>query len=100
MQFQIVSSCPLRVVTCGLEDRGFVILMPRFSVSQLPSNRPNTPQAYSQQGVPAQPFHLTMEQPDRTADNPFLLMLGDCLSSLDGLLVRWLSVGGTVKQVT
>jgi len=43
MQFQIVASCPLRVGTCGLEDRGSVLFGSRFSVSQFPSNRPNTP---------------------------------------------------------
>jgi len=26
-------------------------------------------------------------------------MLGDCLNLLDGLLVRWLSVGGTVNTL-
>jgi hypothetical protein len=42
MQLQILTSCPLRVGTCDLEDRGFVVVGPRFSLSQLRSNRPNT----------------------------------------------------------
>lgn len=65
--FKVVASCSLRVGTCGLEDRGHDFLFRSYVQTD-----PIPHQTYSQQSVPAQPFHVVMEWPDREANNPFL----------------------------